>query len=100
MLRRTGADNNDCYRADDRADHPERAPAQRSAEGRLADDGRRCASPLRVLELEPEGDIKGGQTAAHTRTPNNSAGAAVRSAAAMRAVLDGCGRWPATAFAI
>src|SRR5262249_17739114 len=43
---------------DHRADQAEPAFAQRRAEMRLTDDRRRCAGPVRVVELEPEGDIE------------------------------------------
>jgi hypothetical protein len=50
-------DNDDC--ADDGADHPEPAFAQRGAKLRLAHDRGGATRPIRVVELEPERDEQG-----------------------------------------
>ena len=58
-LREAGGQDNDRNRTDQRADQPKRCFAQRGTEARLADDRRRRRSPVRFVELEPEGDVKG-----------------------------------------
>ena len=59
VLREARGQHDDRDRAHHGADHAEPALAQRGAEVRLADDRRRGAGPVRVVELEPERDVKG-----------------------------------------
>ena len=58
VLRKASNQHHAHHCADEGADHPEPALAQRSAELRQADNRRRRARPKRVVELQPERDVK------------------------------------------
>ena len=57
LLRKARGQRHDRHGPDHRADHAEPCLAQRSAEARQTDDGRRCAGPVRIVEFEPERDV-------------------------------------------
>ncbi len=58
VLRETGGQHHDRYPAHDRADHAVPALAQRSAKMGLANQSRGRSGPVRIVELEPERDVK------------------------------------------
>jgi hypothetical protein len=59
VLGKARGQHHDHHSADHGADHAEPTLAQRRADARLTDDRRGCAGPIRVVELEPEGDVEG-----------------------------------------
>jgi hypothetical protein len=59
ILRKERSQHHDHCGADHRADHEEPALAQRRTKMRLTDDRRGQAGPKRLVELEPECDVKG-----------------------------------------
>jgi hypothetical protein len=66
--------------ADERTDQPVPALAQRGAELRLAEQRRRRAGPIGIVELKPIGDVSAKETEAHNRRPNKNAERARRHA--------------------